>query len=48
MAPRKLTRKETFGSLKIYVFLRWESPHIHKLIDHDTYMVVFPIQVEIL
>jgi hypothetical protein len=49
MAPMKLAKKETFGSLRISVCLSTrEVADIGKLIDHDDYMGVFPTQVEML
>jgi hypothetical protein len=41
MAPMKLARKETFGSLRISVWLSMrEVTDIGKLIYHDNYMGV--------
>jgi hypothetical protein len=49
MAPIKLARKETFGSLRISArLLAGEVADIQKLIYHDDYMGVFPTQVEML
>jgi hypothetical protein len=49
MAPTKLARKETFGSLKVSMWLSTgEVADIGKPIDHNDYMGVFHIQVKML